>query len=172
MRAEVIENETPQLLTARSGDVNEIVIGTGDEVHVQHLTHGGELLGELPQMPPRTSLHTNRDHRLQAPAEGSRIDIGMEAPDHPTIDQRTHTTQTGRRSDTRQSSQGIVRDTRIPNKADRKRTRSTSSIRTPARTPSAPEPTEHGPPSTFFFTGSAQRIFFSPLGYLAPHAHN
>jgi len=116
MRAEVIENETPQLPTARGGDVNEIVVGAGDEVHVQHLTQGGKLLRELPQMLPRTSLHTNRDHRLQVPAEGSRIDIGMKAPDHPTIDQRTHATQTGRRSDARHSSQSIVRDTRIPRK--------------------------------------------------------
>lgn len=110
MRAEVVEDEAPQLLAARGGDVDEVVVGTGDEVHVQHLVDGGELLGELPEMLSCVGLHSNCDHCLQVPAEGGGIDVGMEAADHSAVDQGPHAAQAGRGGgDAREGGEGVVR---------------------------------------------------------------
>lgn len=114
MRAEVVEDEAPQLLAAGGGDVNEVVVGAGDEVHVQHLVEGGELLGQLPEMLSCIGLYSNRDHCLQVPAEGGGIDVGMEAADHSAIDQGTYAAQTGRGGDAREGGEGVVRGTRVP----------------------------------------------------------
>jgi hypothetical protein len=60
-------------------------------------------------MLPRAPRQPDGDHRLQVAAQRPRLDVGVEAADHPALAQRTHPHETGRRRDADALGQRVVR---------------------------------------------------------------
>src|ERR1700757_734701 len=97
---EVLHDERAQILRIAGGDVQDKVVGAGEEVHVDHLGQLADLANEMADSPASVRLQTDRDHRLQRPPDRRWVDIGVEPADHSKVLQSAHSTMACRRRDT------------------------------------------------------------------------
>ena len=97
MGREMIDHELPQVLSVGGGHPDEVVGHAGqvkDHQDARQPTHG---VGECVDLLARVDGELDRDQRLQRPAEGGEVDLGVEAADHASLAQRAQPYQGGRR---------------------------------------------------------------------------
>ncbi len=92
-------DEVTERLGVGYGDVQEVVVGAGQEEDVDDLVAPTDLSDEVPDLPPRVRLQTHRDHRPQCPTHRGRVDVGEEATDDTEFHEPPDPSVTGRRGD-------------------------------------------------------------------------
>jgi hypothetical protein len=113
VRRQLIDDEVAQSGRVGRGDVQEEIVGTGQEIDVLHFWKRADSARESDHPAARTGLQPDRDHRLERAAQCGRIDIRVEAADRTARAQGADPTKTRGRSDADLRGQRIVRGPRI-----------------------------------------------------------
>ena len=101
--------ELAEVFGVPDDDVNEEVVGTGDVVHADHLGEGPCMESEAVDLVRCVAAQPEGDHRLEPDAEGSRVDVGVEAEEDPIFLEAAHPFRARRWSDTDDGRQLLVR---------------------------------------------------------------
>src|SRR6478609_3159417 len=109
MPGEFLDDEPAQCLGVRGRDIEQEVVGAGQEIDLPDLRQRAHPLHERGDGTPACRTEPDRDQRLERQTHCCRIDIHMGAADDAAVPQRPHPGQTCRRRHADLGGQGVVR---------------------------------------------------------------
>ncbi len=89
-RREVCHHQVAQVIGVTGGDVDEVVVRAGHVIEGDRLRERQRVLAEAVDQVSIVDGEPHADERLNGAAEGSRIDVGVKATDHPAGAQAAH----------------------------------------------------------------------------------
>jgi hypothetical protein len=80
--AELVDEERVQVLDVTDADVEQEVITACQDEHCHHFWHGQGVVVEAVDEVSTEGSYLGEDERLDRPAQGREVDLGVEAGDH------------------------------------------------------------------------------------------